>query len=388
MLLTRPNHLIVQRRDRPEFSLDDLLQGGAGVLAVAEWVALAPHLSREVLVDLADLAVLDAMPAQAVERATLEDRFTAERIARLVDEGLLIGDHAEHAQLRACDQALRDTAWWTPAAVAHAFGRWQGMDIAANEARDGKRTLGQLIALNGPPPAETIQLRPRESWQPLARPEATPLDTLMAARSTCRNFDRAQGVCLHDLGQMLHRVFGAQARQALSPEASILKKNSPSGGGLHPIEAYLLVQRVAGLPPGLYHYQCVEHALEPLQLLEPAQLAGCAHDLVAGQRWFADAPVLVLMAARFQRTFWKYRNHAKAWRVVQLDAGHLSQTFYLSATEQGHGAFITGAINDRCAETLFELDGLSTGAIAVCGFGPRGGDHEFAEFDPLGKAAR
>lgn len=388
MLLSRPIHLVVQRRDRPEFSLDDLLQGGAGVLAVAEWVALAPHLSREVLVDLADLEVLDAMPAQAIPRAMLEARFPSDRIARLVHEGLLIGDHAEHQMLRARDRALRDTAWWTPAVVAHAFGRWEGMDIAANEARDGKRTLDQLVALNGPPPAETVELRARESWQSLARPEATALDSLLAARSTCRNFDRARSVALDDLGQMLHRVFGAQARQALSPEASILKKNSPSGGGLHPIEAYLLVQRVAGLPSGLYHYQCVEHALEPLQLLEPAQIARCAHDLVAGQRWFADAPVLVLMAARFQRTFWKYRNHAKAWRVVQLDAGHLSQTFYLSATEQGYGAFITGAINDRCAETLFELDGLSTGAIAVCGFGPRSGDHEFAEFDPLGKAKR
>ena len=388
MFLTRPNHLLLQRRDRPEFSLNDLLQGGAGVLAVSEWVALAPHLSREVLLDLADLEVLDAMPAHAIPRETLEDRFPTERIARLVDEGLLIGDHPEHAVLRERDQALRETAWWTPAAVAHAFGRWEGMDIAANEARDGKRTLAQLIALNGPPPAETVELRARESWLSLARPEATALDGLLAARSTCRNFDRAQSVPMDDLGQMLHRVFGAQARQALSPEASILKKNSPSGGGLHPIEAYLLVQRVAGLPSGVYHYQCVEHALEPLKLMESEQLAHCAHDLVAGQRWFADAHVLVLMAARFHRTFWKYRNHAKAWRVVQLDAGHLSQSFYLSATEQGYGAFITGAINDRCAETLFELDGLSTGAIAVCGFGPRSGGNEWAEFDPLGKAGR
>lgn len=388
MLLTRPSHLIVQRRDRPEFCLDDLLQGGAGVLSVAEWVALAPHLSREVLLDLTDLAVLDAMPAQAVPRAELEARFPAGSIARLVDEGLLIGDHAEHEALRAREQALRDTAWWTPAAVAHAFGRWQGMDIAANEARDGKRTLGQLIALNGPPPPETVQLRPRESWQSLPRPTATPLDDLMAARSTCRNFDRVRGVSLPGLAQILHRVFGAQATQSLAPEATILKKHSPSGGGLHPIEAYLLVQRVDGLASGLYHYQCVEHALEPLQLLGSEPLASCAHDLVAGQRWFADAPVLVLLAARFQRSFWKYRNHAKAWRVVQLDAGHLSQSFYLSATEQGYGAFITGAINDECAERLFELDGLAAGAVAVCGFGPRSGSNEWNEFDPLGRATR
>ena len=113
-----------------------------------------------------------------------------------------------------------------------------------------------------------------------------------------------------------------------------------------------------------------------------------ASDLVAGQSWFADAPALVLMAARFQRNFWKYRQHAKAWRVIQLDAGHLSQTFQLAATDLGHGAFVTAAINDACAERLFELDGLSTGAIAVCGFGRRAADTTTVEFDPLGKAVR
>ena len=39
-------------------------------------------------------------------------------------------------------------------------------------------------------------------------------------------------------------LIAAQASQELAPGAVMLKKNSPSGGGLHPIEAYLLVQRV------------------------------------------------------------------------------------------------------------------------------------------------
>src|SRR5207342_1272949 len=166
------------------------------------------------------------------------------------------------------------------------------------------------------------------------------------------------------------------------------KKNSPSGGGLHPIEAFLLLQRVEGFAPGLYHYQCVEHALEPLRELPAEQAAAAAHELVAGQAWFANAPVLLLMAARFPRTFWKYRQHAKAWKVIQLDAGHLSQNLYLSATELGYGAFITGAINDRCAERLFGLDGMTIGAIAVSGFGKRDPRADTFEFDPLGKAPR
>jgi putative peptide maturation dehydrogenase len=150
----------------------------------------------------------------------------------------------------------------------------------------------------------------------------------------------------------------------------------------------VLAQRVDGIAPGLYHYQCVEHALEPMRPLREAEAATLAHELVAGQPWFANAPVLVLMAARFDRCFWKYPDHAKAWKVIQLDAGHLSQNLYLSATELGYGAYITGAINDRCAERLFELDGMRTGAVAVCGFGKRAAELVDVEFDPLGKAVR
>ena len=74
--------------------------------------------------------------------------------------------------------------------------------------------------------------------------------------------------------------------------------------------------------------------------------------------------------------------------IRQLDAGHLSQNLYLSATEQGYGAFVTGAINDECAERLFELDGVTVGAIAVCGFGRRAEGLLTTEFDPLGKSVR
>lgn len=389
MQLKRPNILLIQRRERPEFSLESLLSGGSGVVTREEWLALAPHIGREIVLEFEDLAVFDALPPDAATaRDELATRFGEERIAALIEAGLLIGDQPEHEDLRTREQALRDTAWWGPAAVAHAFGRWQGVDIATQEASEGPRSLNKMLDEHGPPPSETLELRPRETWQALPAPAKTALDELMAGRSTCRNFDPDFSLPLAELSAVLHRVFGAQATQTLAPGAVALKKNSPSGGGLHPIEAFLLVQRVEELAPGLYHYHSTAHALEPMQILSAQAVAPLAHELVAGQAWFANAPVLVLMAARFQRNYWKYRNHAKAWRVIQLDAGHLSQNLYLSATELGYGAFVTGAINDECAERLFEFDGLGTGAIAVCGFGRRARDIVTMEFDPLGKAAR
>ena len=387
MRLSRPAMLMIERRTRAEFSMRSLLDGGDGVEERDCWVALAPALGVEVEVDLQDLACLEALaPGKWQARDALAERFGATRVEALVGHGLLIGEDEGHAQLREREAALARAAWWTPAAVAQVFGRWQDVDVVADAPTDGSRSVAGMVERHGlPPPAAASCCDPALALA-LPAPARTALDELLSARSTCRNFDAGATVRLSELASLLHRVFGAQAVVEPRPGVPMLKKNVPSGGGLHPIDAFVLAQRVDGLAPGLYHYQCQAHALEPLPSPAGDGLRRAALELVAGQHWFADAPVLLLLAARFQRNFWKYRRHAKAWKVVQLDAGHLSQLLYLSATECGHGAFVTAAINDDRAEQLFGLDGLASGAVAVCGFGPRAAQRANIEFDPLDRA--
>lgn len=387
MRVRRSRYLLAYPVSVPEFGLPELLASDGGLMQGTEWRGLTPFLEAELPLSLDDLALLEEVSTEEdADREALVARFGVERVDRLVAGGLLLGDHPEHAELRRRDEAIAATGWWPMAAFAQGQGRWKGVDIGADEARDGKRTLEKMAQQSGPLPPEVMERRPRETWQALPEPTRGPLDELLSRRTTCRNFDTAFQLPLADLATLLHRVFGAQATQELAPGVVALKKNSPSGGGLHPIDAYLLVQRVHGLAPGLYHYQAVAHALEPMRVVPREELAVIAHELVAGQHWFANAPVLLLMAARFGRNYWKYRNHSKAWKVIQLDAGHLSQNLYLTATEQGYGAFVTGAINDECAERLFELDGVSVGAVVVSGFGRRADTRQTIEFDPLGKS--
>lgn len=75
------------------------------------------------------------------------------------------------------------------------------------------------------------------------------------------------------------------------------------------------------------------------------------------------------MTARFYRNFWKYRRHQKAYLVLQMDAAHLSQTFYLLCTKLGLGAFFTAAINAVNIEKRVGLDPYTEGALAICGCG-------------------
>ena len=91
---------------------------------------------------------------------------------------------------------------------------------------------------------------------------------------------------------------------------------------------------------------------------------------------------MIVLVSRFPRSFWKYRNHTKAYRAAILDAGHLSQTLYISATEFGLGAFITAAINEADIEQALGLDPLRESPLAICGFGIRGAECTTFEFDP------
>ena len=75
------------------------------------------------------------------------------------------------------------------------------------------------------------------------------------------------------------------------------------------------------------------------------------------------------MTARFYRNFWKYPKDVSAYGDILLDAGHLSQTFYLVCTELGFGAFFTAVINSIQIEEILGLYAVSEGAVAISGCG-------------------
>ena len=375
--------VLLEPREDTRFDLDALLAGGDGLRRERRWIALAPHLGEEVEVDAGERELLGALgPTDWVDARTLATHPAA-ALKRLLKAGLLIGSTKPHAANRARDERLRTSYWHPLAATLHAFTRWRDADAVQSMKDSGTETARDLREVLGPPPIEAAACGDDAHMLPLPRSAPNAFDDLLARRTTCRNFDPARPLPYALFAQLLERVFSAQSEVRVSDDTTFLKKTSPSGGGLHPVEAYLVVQHVEGVAAGLYHYQARAHALEPLPA--PAlPMRDFIMNAVAQQHWFADAHALVLLAPRFDRTFWKYRNHAKGYRVVALEAGHLSQTLYLSATEAGLGAFITGAINEVFLEQAFGLDHVLEGVLAICGFGWRGEEMVTTELDPAG----
>jgi putative peptide maturation dehydrogenase len=378
--------LVIEPRETLELDPRGLLGGGSAITSSVRMLALAPHLDAPVALDADEIAALSRIGETIWRaRAELTPAVMDAIVDRLLAKGILIGEGAEHADIRERDERVRETYWSPLAAVAHAFGRWREASVDDDVRITPHRTLADLVREYGlPPPHLTSRGEPDAR---IALPASAPtlIDDVLAQRVTCRNFDASRALALDDFGRVLKRVVGCSAEVEVLPGVKALKKSHPSGGALHPLEPYLIVQRVEGIAPGLYHYHAGTHALEPIATIEPETLRVLALQSVAGQAFFADAHVLLILAARFRRTFWKYRNHPKAYRAIVLEAGHVSQNLYLAAAELGLGAFVTAAINEIDIERALSLDALVESPIAVCGFGVRGSERRIAEFDPLGR---
>jgi putative peptide maturation dehydrogenase len=307
------------------------------------------------------------------EWAAVEDTRQVRDLAR---RGLLLLDRDDEpfAKLRSRDEALVSVAWQPAAALYHFSTRLRDADLALSDdqaqvAADADRAAAQFVERHGlaPPHFHATGGEPVEL--PLVRKPGGLYEAL-ARRRTTRGFDAGRPVTLEQLAIVLHEVFGCRAFTRIHGDEVVgLHKSSPSGGGLHPVEAYPVVRNVEGVRPGLYHYGVRDHMLELVAPLEVAQAGAAISSFTTGQSYFASAAAAIVLTGRFERSFWKYREHPTAYSCVLMDAAHLSQTLYLVCAELGLGAFFTNLLNAQNVEETLGLDGYREGAVALAGFG-------------------
>ncbi len=187
---------------------------------------------------------------------------------------------------------------------------------------------------------------------------------VLVARKTHRRFSKQQ-LPLETVSQLLSFVWGVTGYLHTPRFGKLLQKTSPSAGARHPGEVYVMALRVKGLSPGLYHYHPAHHYLETIRANTTREKAWL---YCARQDYAKKAAALFLMTAVFRRTMWKY-HHARAYRVVLLDAGHLCQTFCLVATWLGLAPFCTAALKDTLIEKDLGIDGIRESVLYIAGVG-------------------
>jgi SagB-type dehydrogenase family enzyme len=258
---------------------------------------------------------------------------------------------------------MKWTGWksWNPAAGYFHFST-KDPEFSPAESGDA-RFLRRIAKLRPLPPR--VKEYPRAKAIRLPRVEAgTEFTRVLVGRRTWREFSK-EPVGQEKLAQLLWLSFGVQGWARIPGVGRLALKTSPSGGAMHPLEAYVFVRNVRGLKAGIYHYHAAKHRLE---ILRKGSGKAEIRRMLAGQRWTGEAAFVVILTAMFGRSQWKYE-HARAYRVVLAEAGHVIQTFCLTATWLGLAPFCTMALADTTIERALEIDGIRESVIYAAGAG-------------------
>lgn len=159
------------------------------------------------------------------------------------------------------------------------------------------------------------------------------------------------------------------ATQGLTEKsASPWYRTAPSAGALHPIDTYLIINRVEDLEAGIYFFHIPDFKLVMKQKGDfSAPIAQAALD----QSAVRDAAVVFVWVAVIRRSRQKYRQ--RAYRYIYLDCGHICQNLYLAATAMNLGCCGLGAFFDDEVNALVGVDGEEETAIYLATVGKKKG---------------
>ena len=138
------------------------------------------------------------------------------------------------------------------------------------------------------------------------------------------------------------------AAQGITDESG--HRAAPSAGALYPLEVYLVVGQVQGLPAGAYQYVPDGHALLPLAQHERREALAAA---AGGAPAVRSAPATLVIVGVYERTAAKYGDRAE--RYVHLEAGHAAENVYLECAALGLGTVSIGAFSDDAVREALDL---------------------------------
>lgn len=173
---------------------------------------------------------------------------------------------------------------------------------------------------------------------------AMSVEEALSKRRTVRRF-ASRPLTLAQVSQLLWGASGVSDPRGL--------RTAPSAGATYPLELYLVVgeRGVAEIPPGVYRYLPQPHVLEATAVKGDVRAQVARISL--HQNWMAEAPVMVVTAAEYQRCMARYGN--RGIQYTHMEVGHVGQNLFLQAEALGLACGIVGAFEDRALSQALKL---------------------------------
>ncbi|OAQ20599.1 SagB/ThcOx family dehydrogenase [Thermosulfurimonas dismutans] len=197
-------------------------------------------------------------------------------------------------------------------------------------------------------PVSYVKTYSKAPRYPLPRPNFPPAELfeVLARRRSSRIYQRAP-LTLEELNLLLYASQGVTGRAG-----RYLLRTAPSAGALYPIETYLGINAVSGLPAGLYHLEVTGWVLEELAR---GEFGSKLKEAALGQSMCETASVVFIWSAIPRRTMSKYGS--RGMRYIFMDVAHICQNLLLAAEALGLSACPSGAFFDEEINDLLGLDG-------------------------------
>lgn len=172
----------------------------------------------------------------------------------------------------------------------------------------------------------------------------TSLEEAILKRRSVRSY-RDEALSLKEISQVLW------AAQGVSGDGFL--RVAPSAGATYPLEVYVVVRKLAGVGPGVYHYIPESHSLKRIS---SGDYAGGLGDAAFSQSFVGEAPVNLVFCAVYERTTQEYGE--RGIRYVHMEVGHAAQNVYLQCQSLGLGTVVVGAFNDLEVKETLNLTGV------------------------------
>jgi SagB-type dehydrogenase family enzyme len=137
---------------------------------------------------------------------------------------------------------------------------------------------------------------------------------------------------LQTLSAVLQAACGVTGTKT-SEFGAVALRAHPAAGALYSVQVYPVVLNVAGLDPGVYHYDPLSHQLEIVRApIEEDDLLAASDQ----RETVRNAAVVYALSGDFKRFERKYGSNG--YRTFAMEAGHISQNLILATVAAGDAA--------------------------------------------------
>jgi SagB-type dehydrogenase family enzyme len=201
---------------------------------------------------------------------------------------------------------------------------------------------------------------------PPSRNERAPIGPIIRSRRSQRHYSGAP-VSLLDLATVLWHSAGVTGKLhlenapdnvALGNTSDVDLRASASGGGLYPVDLFIVALNVEQLPARAYRYLPKRHALKPAGSAAEPDVRRLAQ---FGEIQAEKASFLICYLYNFFENSRKYGEMGLAFAFIE--AGAIAAHVHLLCTACGLGSCDVGSFSKRRLEQMFDADGISTHMI-------------------------